>query len=204
VKKINYNLIQVIILIFSAAAIIFESDYKVLGETLAPLNSKKYNLAQTIQIQPTSQTNPNEQDTHYQQSYIGVGGNLGISGDATGIKDNNFAILGKTAFTENFALHDATTIFGDSTATSALALTGSIPIRNGAGQVIASPFIGGGTLIRVTSKFKLDPLLSAGVDVPISKDLTGTFRVNVGFINNDTDAGLLIGIGYNYSGLFGK
>lgn len=47
-------------------------------------------------------------------------------------------------------------------------------------------------------------LLAAGVDVPISQELTATVRVNVGFIGNDTDAGLLIGIGYNYTGLFGK
>jgi hypothetical protein len=101
-------------------------------------------------------------------------------------------------------LHDATTIFGDSTATTTLALIGTIPIKNATGKVIASPFIGGGTLIRVTSKFKLDPLPTAGVDIPISQELTATVRINVGFVNNDTDTGLLIGIGYNYRGLFGK
>ncbi|RUS97423.1 hypothetical protein DSM106972_085260 [Dulcicalothrix desertica PCC 7102] len=201
--KINYYFAQFIILILPSAAIMFENSSQVLGAP-APSISNDSNLTQTSQIQPTFHTNQNEKDINYNQSYIGIGANFGISGDATGITDTNFAILGKTAFTGNFALHDVTTIFGNSTATSALALTGSIPIRDSAGQVIASPFIGGGTLIRVTSKFKLDPLLAAGVDVPISQDLTATVRVNIGFIGNDTDAGLLVGIGYNYTGIFGK
>ncbi|RUS96646.1 hypothetical protein DSM106972_086690 [Dulcicalothrix desertica PCC 7102] len=202
--KINCLFIQFIIAILPTTAITFEKDYKVLAETPVSLIAKNHNLVQASQIQPISQANTNEQNTHYKQSYIGIGANFGISGDTTGITDTNFTILGKTAFTENFALYDATTIFGDSTATSALALTGSIPIKNSAGQVIASPFIGGGALIRVTSKFQLDPLLAGGVDIPISQNITATVRVNVGFIGNETDAGLLIGVGYNYTGIFGK
>jgi hypothetical protein len=43
----------------------------------------------------------------------------------------------------------------------------------------------------------IGPLLTGGVDVPVSRRVTATAGVNVGFIDR-TDVGLLLGVGYNY------
>jgi hypothetical protein len=40
-------------------------------------------------------------------------------------------------------------------------------------------------------------LLTGGVDVPLSPQFTATAGVNVGFID-DTEVGLLLGVGYNF------
>jgi hypothetical protein len=43
-------------------------------------------------------------------------------------------------------------------------------------------------------------LITGGVDVPLSSQFTATAAVNVGFVD-ETEVGLLIGVGYTFSGL---
>jgi hypothetical protein len=43
-------------------------------------------------------------------------------------------------------------------------------------------------------------LLSGGVDVPLNTNLTATAGVNAAFLDQ-TDVGLIIGVGYNFNGL---
>ena len=127
------------------------------------------------------------------RSYIGVGGNIGLGGDDTAIGNGAFAVLGKGALTRHFAIHPAV-LFGDKN-TILLPVTYGIPIRSG-GSEILHPFIGGGISIKeIFDDFDLNGLATAGVDIPVSDRLTGTARVNVGF-DDDTDVGLLLGIGY--------
>ncbi len=143
-------------------------------------------------------------------NYIGIGGDIGLSGRRTSLGGGGFAILSRTRLTKlgnsfDLSLRGATVVFGHRTATSMFALTVGTPIKNkSSGRVVAVPFLGGGVLLRKTGgNTKADPLLSVGVDVPISRQFTATVRVNVGFLNEQTQAGLLVGIGYNFN-LFGR
>ncbi|MEM9817863.1 MAG: hypothetical protein AAF827_15870 [Cyanobacteria bacterium P01_D01_bin.6] len=127
------------------------------------------------------------------RSYIGIGGNIGLSGDDSAIGEGGFAIVNRTRIIDYLSVRSST-IFGDET-TSAIALTGEVPLTNANGRITAIPFIGGGVSIHG----EVDPLISAGVDVPIGRSFTATTRVNVGFGDNETDVGLILGIGYNFS-----
>ena len=127
------------------------------------------------------------------RSYVGIGGNIGFGGNDTKIGDGAFAVLGKGALNSNFAVHPAV-LFGDKN-TVVLPLTFGIPIKSG-GSKILFPFVGGGISIKeIFDDFDVNPLATGGVDIPVTDKLTGTARVNVGF-DDDTDVGLLLGIGY--------
>ena len=131
-------------------------------------------------------------------SYIGVGGAIGLGGNTTSLGTGGVAILTKVGFTENLSLHDVTVLFGGGAATSMIILTADFPIRNGSGQTVISPFVGGGAMLRYAEGLYISPAVSGGVDVPLSNNLTGTLRINAGFPSNrNADIGVLIGAGYN-------
>jgi len=131
------------------------------------------------------------------RSYIGVGGNVGLDGEETNLGEGGFVIVSKAGFTENLSLHNAV-MFSDETTTS-LTLSLNFPIKAPVtGQTIVIPFAGGGVLLQPDEDWEADPLVSAGVDVPIPPKFTGTVRVNVAFPEDDeTDVGLVLGVGYN-------
>ena len=132
-------------------------------------------------------------DTNRPRSYLGIGGNIGLGGDSTAIGNGAFAVLGKGALTRHFALHPAF-LFGDKN-TLLLPVTAGIPIDISSSKTL-HPFVGGGISIKeIFDDFDVNPLVTAGLDVPVTDRLTGTARVNVGF-DDDTDVGLLLGIGY--------
>lgn len=132
--------------------------------------------------------------------YIGIGSAIGLRGNTTSLGTGGVAILTKVRFSDNLSLHDATVLFGGGAATSMVILTADFPIRNDAGQTIVSPFIGGGAMLRYADGLYISPAISGGIDLPLSKDFTGTVRLNAGFPNNrNADLGILIGAGYNFS-----
>jgi hypothetical protein len=59
--------------------------------------------------------------------------------------------------------------------------------------------LGVGAAIRTGDDAEAAFLLTGGVDVPLNNQLTATAAVNAGFFNR-TDVGLLLGVGYNFSG----
>ena len=133
-----------------------------------------------------------EEEPKDKRSYIGIGGNLGISGEESALGEGGFTIVSRTRIINYLSLRNST-VFGDENA-SLLALTGEVPLTNANGDITAIPFIGAGVWIHG----EVDPLLSAGVDVPLGRDFTLTNRVNVGFDEDETDIGLLFGVGYNF------
>jgi hypothetical protein len=134
-------------------------------------------------------------------SYIGLGAAIGLDGQTTGLGTGGLAVLSKVKFTENLSLHDATVLFGNGAAATMVIVTAELPIRNGAGQTVVTPFLGGGALVRYQDGLYISPAISGGVDVPLSSSFTGTVRLNVGFPNNrSADVGVLLGVGYNLGG----
>jgi hypothetical protein len=77
-------------------------------------------------------------------------------------------------------------------------LTADFPIRNQKGETVISPFIGGGAMLRYNEGLFISPAISGGIDIPLSRNFTGTVRINAGFPSDrNADIGILIGAGYN-------
>jgi hypothetical protein len=133
------------------------------------------------------------------QSYIGIGGAIGINGNTTALGSGGLTIVSKLRFNDHLSLHDATVLFGQEAATSMIILSADFPIRNSAGKTIAAPFIGGGTQLRYANGLFISPAVSGGVDIPLANNFTGTLRINAGFPSNrSADVGVIIGAGYTF------
>ncbi|KYC35545.1 hypothetical protein WA1_06900 [Scytonema hofmannii PCC 7110] len=128
-------------------------------------------------------------------SYIGVAGNIGLTGD-TGIGEGAFTLISKLGLSRNFSVRPGV-IFGDDPV-FLVPLTVDFPQENlEITQVNVAPYIGGGVAISTGRDSTVGALITGGVDVPLSPQITATAGVNVGFID-DTDVGLLVGVGYNF------
>ncbi len=131
-------------------------------------------------------------------SYIGVGGNIGIGGD-TGIGEGSFSVISKVGLTRNLSVRPSV-LFGDNT-TILLPVTLDFPARSlQITRYSVAPYIGGGAVISTGDNSDVGLLLTGGIDVPITTQFTATAGVNVGFVD-ETDVGIMLGVGYNFSGL---
>lgn len=133
--------------------------------------------------------------------YFGAGGTIGLSDEGdTALGSGGFSLVGRFSITDNLAVHTASA-FGDNSIAS-VALTGGAPIRNEeTGRIKLYPFLGAGVAVR-TDEFEFDPLVTGGVDIPITDVITGTTRINASFGDDGTDVGLVLGIGANFLELF--
>jgi len=129
-------------------------------------------------------------------SYIGVGGNVGFSGK-TGIGSGAFVVNGKIGLTRNISFRPAVLI-GDNTdfllpLTYDFVLASDDPFA----PVPFAPFLGGGAVFTTNGNTNAGFLLTAGVDVPLSREFVANASINVGFLD-DTNVGILLGVGYTF------
>jgi hypothetical protein len=136
-------------------------------------------------------------------SYIGVAGNLGLIGDSA-LGDSNFAVISKIGLTRFLSLRPSAVIDFDDDATILAPVTlDFVPRQPGEtaeelGFSVA-PYIGAGAAFSTDGD--VGPMITAGFDVPISPRFTANAAVNVGFLD-DVDLGIMVGVGYNFPGLF--
>ncbi|MEH2045730.1 fasciclin domain-containing protein [Nostoc sp.] len=133
------------------------------------------------------------------RSYIGVGGNIGLSGDDTALSDTNFTVISKLGLTNNISVRPSV-IFGDNTIFLVPVTLDFSPRRAGSvgeRSFAISPYIGAGVAIEANADTDIGLLLTGGVDLPLGSKLTLTGGVNAAFVD-DTDVGLQLGIGYNF------
>ncbi|WP_080804841.1 hypothetical protein [Halomicronema hongdechloris] len=130
-------------------------------------------------------------------NYFGVGGTIGLSDEGeTGLGDGGFSLVGRLSVTDHLSIHSASVLTGDSLAS--FAVTGGLPIQHqSTGRPLLFPFVGAGISVE-TDDFEVDPLVSGGVDVPITDLVTGTARINASFGNDGTDVGLVLGVGVDF------
>ncbi|MDM9382023.1 hypothetical protein QUB80_15070 [Chlorogloeopsis sp. ULAP01] len=132
------------------------------------------------------------------RSYIGVGGNIGLGGDTT-LSEGAFSVITKIGLGRNFSVRPAALIRDNPV--FLIPVTVDFVTQSVTGtpqqQLNVAPYLGAGALISTGDDDDLGFLLSGGVDVPLSNQVTATAGVNVGFIN-DTEVGLLLGVGYNF------
>ncbi len=136
------------------------------------------------------------QATVSSSSYLGLGVNFDFDEGDPGL-----AILSKLGLTDRFSVRPNVVTDFD-TATFRIPLTIDFPSQVQLGRFGIAPYLGGGLAFSVGDDSDVGPMLTAGVDVPLTSRFTGTAAFNVDFIN-DTDFGAYVGVGYNFAGLGG-
>ncbi|WP_375499195.1 hypothetical protein [uncultured Nostoc sp.] len=164
-------------------------------------------------VQPTSQTSSQPSATKVAQSdinlgrttrggssYIGVAANIGLSGDETSLGDGNFAVVSKIGLTNAISVRPSA-VFGDNT-TILLPVTYDFTFKSAdafSEPLAIAPYVGVGAAYKTGDDSQLAFLVSGGIDVPLTPQFTATAAVNAGFFD-ETDIGLLLGVGYNFTG----
>jgi len=134
------------------------------------------------------------------RSYIGVAGNIGFNGGDSSLGDGNFAVISKVGLTNAISVRPSA-VFGDNT-TVLLPITYDFSFQSTdpfSESLAIAPYIGVGAAYKTGDNSQVAFLVSGGIDVPLSSQFTATAAVNAGFFDQ-TDIGLLLGIGYNFSG----
>ncbi|MFM7369357.1 MAG: hypothetical protein ACKO2Z_16525, partial [Sphaerospermopsis kisseleviana] len=62
-----------------------------------------------------------------------------------------------------------------------------------------APYVGVGAAIKTGNNSETAVMVTGGVDIPLNNRFTATAAINAGFFNQ-TDVGLLVGVGYNFGG----
>ncbi|WP_017314655.1 hypothetical protein [Mastigocladopsis repens] len=136
-------------------------------------------------------------------SYIGIAANIGLGGDSA-LGDTNFMVISKIGLTNAISVRPSAVI-GDNTVIL-VPVSYDFSFRQlsdpFAEPLPIAPYIGAGAAIETGDDTEVGFLLTGGIDVPITPQFTATAAVNAAFLD-ETDIGLSVGVGYNFSGLFG-
>ncbi|MDB9372918.1 hypothetical protein [Nodularia sphaerocarpa] len=134
------------------------------------------------------------------RNYVGFAGNIGIAGGDSSLGDGNFAIVSKVGLTNNLSIRPSG-VFGNDT-TILVPITYDLKIQQADPfdePLGIAPFVGVGAALKTGDDSKTALLITGGIDFPLNPQFTATASVNAGFFR-ETDVGLLLGIGYNFSG----
>ncbi|WP_375511739.1 hypothetical protein [uncultured Nostoc sp.] len=133
-------------------------------------------------------------------SYIGVAANIGLNGGDSSLGDGNFAVVSKIGLTNAISVRPSA-VFGDNT-TILLPVTYDFNFKSAdafSEPLAIAPYVGVGAAYKTGDDSQLAFLVSGGIDVPLTPQFTATAAVNAGFFD-ETDVGLLLGVGYNFTG----
>ncbi|XZF60649.1 MAG: S-layer homology domain-containing protein [Gloeotrichia echinulata DVL01] len=131
-------------------------------------------------------------------SYVGVAGNIGLLGNAA-ISEGNVAVISKIGLTNAVSVRPSV-IFGENTLFFVPVTLDFFPRSvNPTGEQMfpISPYVGAGLAVEAKGDTNFGLLLTGGVDIPLSSRFTVTGAINAAFLN-ETDVGLLFGVGYNF------
>jgi len=132
-------------------------------------------------------------------SYVGIAGNLGLSGGSD-LGNGNFTLISKIGLTNTLSVRPAA-VLGDNPVIL-LPVTYDFNIRSAepfTEPLPIAPYIGAGAAIDTGGGGDVAFLLTGGIDVPLNRQFTATAAVNAAFFS-DTDVGLVLGVGYNFRG----
>ena len=104
--------------------------------------------------------------TRSSSSYIGIGGNIGLSGDTT-VGDGSFAVISKVGLTNYLSVRPSALIEDDAVFLVPLTVDFSQDEVPNAEFSIA-PYLGGGLAISTGRDDTVGALISGGLDVPLS------------------------------------
>lgn len=131
-------------------------------------------------------------------SYVGIGANIGVGGDSA-IGRFGFAAVSKIGFTQNLSVRPSLIV--NNRVSLLVPITYDLIVgREPFDPVAFAPFVGGGVAFDFSGR--VGPMLTGGVDFPLTPQLTATGSANVAFLGDSTKFGILVGVGYNFGGLF--
>lgn len=167
--------------------------------TRANINSQAAESTETADQVAQIDVDPG-QPTRGGSSYIGVAGNLGLGGDSA-LGEASFMVISKIGFTRTISARPSVAIENDPVILIPITYDFSRqPTEAFAKRFPVAPYVGAGIAIETSDDADVGPMVTAGVDVPLGDRFTATAAVNAGFLD-ETDVGLLIGVGYNFTGL---
>lgn len=187
----------VILGIATITAIASVNSVQAQTSTATDISDAQANEVAQILTQPTPSVQAGRA-TRGGSSYVGVAGNVGLSGGETALGIGNFTVISKIGFTETLSARPTVVIGDDTTVLVPITYDFNLRQRDAvAGSVTAAPYVGGGVAIATGSNSDVGPLLTAGVDVPVANQVTATGAVHAGFFDR-TSIGIVIGAGYNF------
>ncbi|BCX08236.1 MAG: hypothetical protein KatS3mg066_2095 [Fischerella sp.] len=131
------------------------------------------------------------------RNYIAVAGNIGLGGN-TALGSGNFAVTSKFGLTNNFSVRPGAVIGDDTVFLVPITYDFAFrPTDIGGGDAVISPYVGAGVAIGTGDDTDFGLLLTGGVDYPLSSQFMVTGAVNATFVD-DTDVGIMLGIGYRF------
>ena len=128
--------------------------------------------------------------------FVGVGGNIGFNDNENAVGDFGFAVVSKYSFTEKLSIRPSV-IFSDTTAVLVPVTYNFQGTNFDVGPTTLVPYVGGGVAFTTGNDSDVSGLISAGVDLPISRQFTINGQANLS-IFNDTAFGVQLGLGYNF------
>lgn len=159
-------------------------------------------IAQSPTTPDTTNVTPGR-TTRSGSSYIGIGGNIGIGDNDTGVGEGSFAVFSKIGLTSNISARPAVLFSDDATILVPVTLDFASGDTEPSEEVSddfnlsLNPYIGAGVAISTGGDGSVDLLATGGLDVPLSSRFTGTAAVNAVFFDNIA-IGILLGVGYNF------
>jgi hypothetical protein len=152
--------------------------------------------SQSLVAQTDSNGAPLFRPTRSGPNYIGIGGNFGITGDSD-LGGRSLAIISKFGLSEVWSVRPSV-LFLSNFASFLIPITYDFPPQQFlTPDLTIAPYLGGGVAITTGSDNTFGPLLTAGIDIPLSRNFTANIAANLAFIRT-TDLGLLVGIAYNF------
>lgn len=177
----------------------------------APTTSKTSTTAADLipqPIQPTAETSTQVaqvdidpgRTTRSGSSYIGVAGNIGLGGDSA-LSEGGFMVISKIGLTRTISVRPSVAIEDDPVVLVPLTYDFNLRSADALDESLSvAPYVGAGVAIETSGDADVGLLLAGGVDVPLNTNFTATAGVNAAFLD-ETDVGLMIGVGYNFTGL---
>ncbi|WP_341530847.1 fasciclin domain-containing protein [Nostoc sp. UHCC 0302] len=168
-----------------------------INQVLVPPDVKLSQLSQPSQPNPDTTVDAGR-GTRGGSSYIGVAGNIGLTGGDSSLSEGNIAVISKIGLTRIISVRPSA-VFGDSTVVL-VPLTLDFAPRpvNPTGQVFpVSPYAGAGVAIKTNDDAQVGLLLTGGVDIPLGSRFTLNGAASAAFLD-ETDLGLQLGVGFNF------
>ncbi|AFY55239.1 hypothetical protein Riv7116_2737 [Rivularia sp. PCC 7116] len=196
----NFQQLKLACSVVSVSAVIFASNgVKAQGQTpQIQAETQTSNTYVEKSSKKVAQFAPGT-STRSGSSYIGVGGFIGFEDDSA-LGDGAFSVISKIGLSRNFSIRPSVLI--DDDAVFLIPVTVDFPVDDiadtGIQRISVAPYFGAGISVNTDEDSDVGFLLTGGVDVPVSRKITATGGVNIGFSDDNADVGLLLGVGYNF------
>ncbi|MBD2309883.1 S-layer homology domain-containing protein [Chroococcidiopsis sp. FACHB-1243] len=164
-----------------------------------PTETTPEETAPTDTTAPTPDVQPGRA-TRGVSSYLGVAANFGLTGDSALGDGTNVAVFSKIGLLNYLSVRPTVVIIDDPAILIPITYDFNLQRAEALDETFSIvPYLGGGIGIKTGEDSSVGFLLTGGLDVPLGSQFTANAAVNALF-GDDTDVGISVGVGYNFSG----